>query len=186
MLLSPLACFLTSEGEAYDYSVPGSDCHDGDVGCSCTLGGNCDEGLRCESMLNTCVVKGDCAVGRRGCECTEGGTCDTGSTCKEGLCVSELPCNPEYTGAESCQCTMGGGCDSGLSCLSGICVDASSLASTSSEPGATDEGDVEGGTESVPEPEPETSTTGPARVPADESTSDGEDEAGSSDGAAVP
>src|SRR5688572_16468200 len=89
LLLASAACFVTPESEGYYYEYDSSGaCQNGEVGCACTPGGLCDEGLRCETMLNTCVVKGDCAIGARGCECTEAGTCDPGNVCKEELCVN--------------------------------------------------------------------------------------------------
>lgn len=97
-------------------------CPVGAPGCPCTGAGACDPGLECIASIHTCVVPDACAIGAAGCACTNGGTCDPGFICKEEVCVSDMPCHPEYTGTEGCQCTVGGGCDPGLECFSDFCV----------------------------------------------------------------
>ncbi len=163
LTLGSMACFLTTEGERYDYDSYGYDtdggCPVGNPGCPCTNTGVCNDGFECNPMINTCIHD-SCPVGSPGCPCTKGGSCDQGFLCKQNYCVSEKPCNDDYTGTEGCQCTMNGGCDPGLVCLSQTCVDAggtsgdsggnqttattspttTSPGTTSDEPGTTDDG----------------------------------------------
>jgi hypothetical protein len=61
-----------------------SSCIPGQVGCPCTEGGSCDDGLMCISEI--CVSMG-CPVGSDGCPCTPGGGCDPELVCMSELCV---------------------------------------------------------------------------------------------------
>lgn len=173
--LASVACFVSTEGERYDtydsYGTGGEACPVGAPSCHCTNSGNCDDGLECVEMLNTCVVPDDCDVGAPGCECTAGGTCDPGLICKETYCVSDSPCLPDDIGSEGCQCTGGGGCDNNLECLSGLCVDTSGL-TTGGPMTTTGEGSTG--------PMRETDSTGSA-----DATTSGSDETGSTSGTAT-
>lgn len=158
MSLGSVACFLSTEGDGYDYETYGSDggdCEIGSEGCSCTMGGSCNPGFKCDNNQNICFLD-VCPVGTEGCECTPMGSCDPELVCLSKICVDPGPQCP--AGTEGCPCTGGGGCDVGLSCLSDTCVDATNVGtSTGGEPPADDTGGE--------------STAAPA-----DSTGDGDDE----------
>lgn len=113
------ACFLSTEGDGYEYDDYGDTggCEVGVEGCPCTSGGSCNPPMKCDNNLNICILD-TCPVGNEGCDCTPGGTCNPALTCLSKVCVAQ--CSP---GTEGCPCTDGGGCDPLLSCLSNVCVD---------------------------------------------------------------
>ena len=117
--LASMACFLSTEGDGYDYDSygTGGGCEVGTEGCPCTSGGNCNPGYYCAPNENICLLD-TCPVGSEGCACTGMGACDPGLVCLSDFCVAQ--CTP---GTEACPCTPGGGCDPGLACLSDTCVD---------------------------------------------------------------
>ncbi len=135
--LGSMACFLSTEGDGYDYESYGTsgDCQTGWEGCACTSGGSCNPGLQCDNNQNICFLD-TCPVGNEGCECTPGGACNPDLICLSDVCVAQ--CSP---GVEGCPCTEGGGCDVGLSCLSDTCVDAGPVADDGSEDDGEDSDD---------------------------------------------
>jgi hypothetical protein len=112
----------TSTGDEPTTGIP---CLVGSVGCECTLGGTCDDGLTCERGF--CVAL--CNVGAEGCPCTAGGACDSGLACEVGTCVEGFspPC-PEGQNADDCcgdgvldeleDCDMGSGNSDNGECTS--------------------------------------------------------------------
>ena len=121
--LGSMACFLSTEGDGYDYETYGTsgNCNVGSEGCPCTSGGMCNPGFRCDNNQNICFLDA-CPDGTEGCSCTTGGACDPGLNCASNFCVNPGPQCP--AGTPGCACTEGGGCDPGLECLSDTCVDA--------------------------------------------------------------
>jgi hypothetical protein len=150
MSLGSVACFLSTEGDGYDYETygtDGGDCEIGSEGCSCTMGGSCNPGFKCDNNQNICFLD-VCPVGTEGCACTPAGACDPipeGLTCASDICVNLGPSCP--AGTEGCACTGGGGCDMGLTCLSDFCVDASNIETgTAGDPPSDDTGHESTGT----------------------------------------
>lgn len=139
--LGSVACFLSTEGDGYDYDTDSGSCEIGSEGCQCTTGGKCNDPFLCDTNLNICYAE-DCPTGTETCPCTPKGACDPGLQCASELCV-DAGCSP---GTEACTCTEGGGCDPGLDCLSGLCVevpptaDETGAGSSSSGPMADETG----------------------------------------------
>lgn len=145
--LGSMACFLSTEGEGYDYDSYGDggtsgDCDVGHEGCSCTSGGSCNPGLRCDNNQNICFLD-TCPVGNEGCDCTPGGACNPGLLCLSEVCVAQ--CSP---GTESCPCTDGGGCDPGLQCLSDTCVDTTGVDGDDGEDDSSADSESDGAADS--------------------------------------
>jgi len=134
--LGSMACFLSTEGDGYDYETyggtDGGTCEVGHEGCDCTSGGSCNPGFFCDNNQNKCFLD-TCPVGNEGCDCTPGGACNPGLLCLSEVCVAQ--CSP---GTEACPCTDGGGCDVGLTCLSDTCVDNGPVADGGSDDGMSD------------------------------------------------
>src|SRR5688500_13221359 len=89
--LGSVACFLSTEGDGYDYETYGSggDCEVGSEGCDCTSGGSCNPGFKCDTNQNICFLD-ECTVGTEGCAGTPAGACDPiparlGGACGRGL-----------------------------------------------------------------------------------------------------
>lgn len=153
--LGSMACFLSTEGDGYDYDTYDSGtCEIGTEGCQCTTGGKCNDPFFCNTNLNICVAD-LCPVGTETCACTPEGACDPGLQCASDLCV-DAGCSP---GSEACTCAQDGACNDGLECLSGLCVDPNPpRADDTGTPDPTTSGEVPDGT-STSEPEPGTSSS---------------------------
>lgn len=153
--LGSMACFLSTEGDGYDYDTYDSGtCEIGTEGCQCTTGGKCNDPFFCNTNLNICVAD-LCPVGTETCACTPEGACDPGLQCASDLCV-DAGCSP---GSEACTCAEDGACNDGLECLSGLCVDPNPPRADDTGTPDTTSGEVPDGTSTSSEPEPGTSSS---------------------------
>lgn len=126
-------------GEQCDYGASIDTCTFGDcsttctcpspTGCndSCTGNDNCESGLECDELSDTCrnpncSDQTDCI-----CDCND--SCTDNSDCTNGLIcdtVSDMCRNPNCTDETSCVCSCNDTCDSNSDCPTGLICDSTS------------------------------------------------------------